>query len=496
MPAAAAETPRVLLMPLTIHAPQDHHAFLKEGLRSMFVSRLANEGLDVMSEEAAAGVLQEADRDGIESDERAEALTRRSGAGYGIYGSVTTLGGGYSLDLALVDLTKTPPKLTRISEATNQEQLIPKLADVAYRFRAVIEGVDPRRFLAAAGGATEDEDAAGLLFQSADDGHTFQPTGYTSVRMNIVSFDVGDLEGDGTSEIVIISRSKLVIAKRDSGTLAMQDVLNVGTGEEFLRVSVGDADRDGRSEIYLVSLYGKRAQTTAYHWDGEFRERFRMPGHLNAVRDVKIGKTVLLFQNSKLEQLFSGDIHRMELEGQGKPARKEKIPFEEGAQLYTLAFADINRDAVGEFLGLQEGGYLCVWDPTGTLLWQGTTKLEGSNNQVTLGARPSPGQEPTPIELTGRVMAADLDRDGRREVIAAHNLSIFDILERFRIYKESRILAYKTESSAVLSKTWVTRKINYAIADLQVDGTTLYVVGQKGRFSKMGTGSSRIMWFE
>ena len=495
-PVTAAEKPEVLLLPLKIFAPQEQHTFLRQGLRSMFVSRLTGEGLSVVSDKEMEKLLQEGDRNGIDSEGRAEELVRRAGAGYGIFGSVTTLGGGYSLDLALLDVTKTPPSLERVTEATEQDRLIPKLADVAYRFRAIIEGIDYRRLMAGGpGAATGEQGPMGLFFQATAEGQTFQPAGYTNMRMAVMSFDVADLNGDGVKEIVVTGRNKLIIAHRENENLVMKDMLNVAVGEEFLRVSLADGDKDGTFEIYLVSLYGMRAQTNVYTWNKTFQKRFRQDGHINALRDNQTGRTVFLFQNSMLNQFFSGDIYVMEYEGRGELTKKNAIDFDDGAQIHTLAYADINRDAVGEFIGLQENGYLTVWTPDGTMLWEGTTELGGSNNAVEVGERDSPDELPPRTEISGRVIAADLDGDGRREILAARNFAGFDLLERLRIYKTSRIFAYKTEGS-VLEKAWSTRKINYSIADLQVVGNTIYMAGQKGQFSKMSAGESRIMWFE
>ncbi len=495
-PARCENKPRVLLLPFRVFAPEDKQGFLGQGLHSMFVSRLESEGLDLIPQEVSRRMLSTDELKGVSGEGRAEELGQEVQADYVIFGSVTALGGGYSLDLGILDLQKDPPELTRISEATNEEQLIPKLADVAYQFRAVVEGVDVRRYQAASPGGVlpEGEGSMGLFFRPTAESYGFQPSGYSTLRTAIVSLDTGDLNGDGKVEIVAVSRSRLLVTQREGDSLILKDQIEAGMGEEFLRVSTGDLDGDRKAEIYLVRLSGKRAQSTIYTWDGGFRKIGSYSGHLNVIKDQRAGRTMLLSLGSKLNKFFSGKIHRMEPGSNGSISKGEGLPLK-GPQLYSLTLADLNRDGRMEFLGLDEKGYLTVWDAGGKALWEGNEKLGGSNNTVEVGNLPGPGDLPPIQEINGRVIVADVDKDGTREVIAAKNISIMDVLERLRVYKTSKLIAYKSEGTS-LSQAWTTREIQYAVADIQEEGGTIYLGCQKGQFSKMSEGSSRIMWFE
>jgi TolB-like protein len=494
-PAPAEEKPSVLLLPFQVFAPEEQHAFLSQGLRSMFVSRLSGEGLNVLPDSALQDLLTEADRKGVSAEERARELGSKAGAAYTIFGTVTAFGGGYSLDLGILDFKKAPPKLTRVSEATQEDRLIPKLADVAYEFRAIIEGIDRRRFQTAGGEEDPGEEGTmGLFFTRQAESYGFEPTGYVNMRGTVVSFDTGDLDGDGTAEIVMATTDKLYIASRDGDTLVNRDYLEARTGELFLRVSVGDMDGNGRSEIYLVSLYGKRAQTSIYGWEGQYRVITREYGHLNVVKDPSLGKRFLFFQNSLVNRLFAGDIHYMELGAGGSLKRLDPLPIE-NPQFYTLAAADVNADATIEFVGLNERGYLHLWTAEGTVLWRGDAELGGSNTAVIVGDKTAPDADAWQTEISGRLIVADIDDNGTREVIVPRNIAVFGMIERLNYYKTSRVLAYQVDGTS-LNKAWATRTIKYAIADLQQEGGTLYIAGQEGKLSKISTGKSRIMWFE
>jgi hypothetical protein len=495
-PGFADAKPRVLLLPFKIHAPEEQHAFLSQGLRSMFISRLTGEGLDVLPEDVTRSIISEADREGVESNQRALELGIEAGAEHVIFGTVTAMGGAFSLDLGITDLEKDPPKLTRISDTTDESGLIPNVADVAYRFRAVIEGVDPRRFQAAASSERlpEAEGTMGLFFQPTAEAYGFEPTGYTNMRTMIVSLDTGDLNGDGRHEIVLLARDRLMVASRDEDTMTLRSQMNVSPGEEFLRVSVGDINRDGRAEIYLVRFYGHRAQTLVLEWDGEFRTLAKQPGHLNVVKNERMGTRFLVFQGSRMNRLYTGDIFLAELGPGNTLTQKQVLPLE-GAQIYTLATADLNRSGHAEILGLDQSNRLNIWDINGKSLWRGNQELGGSNNMIEIGDRPAPGDDPPLVEINGRIVVADIDGDGIEEVIATRNIASFGMLDRLRVYKTSKLIAYKAEGLN-LERAWSTREIRYAMADIQVEGRTIYLGGHKGERSKMTVGSSRIMWFE
>jgi len=110
----------------------------------MFVSRLSEEGLQIIDDDKLYPLLKETEKEGINSRDRAEELGRALKADFAVFGSLTSIGTVYSLDLSVLDLGKEPPKETRISEAVTEDQFIPKVSDLVHDIKAVIAGVDIR----------------------------------------------------------------------------------------------------------------------------------------------------------------------------------------------------------------------------------------------------------------------------------------------------------------------------------------------------------------
>ncbi len=271
---ARAEARTLALFPLKILADPGK-TYLREGLKTILVSRLAGEDLLILGDAALEPVLSAEDREGVTDPGRAEDLARRLKADYAVFGSVTSLGTGYSLDLTLLDLTKEGARLARVSEAAEENQFIPRMAEVGLELRAAIAGETRPRGRVAGGAAEREaakglfarlgrEDAApgaeeGLLFRPTREYHTFQPTGSFRIDKTVMAMDMGNLDGAGAAELVLIDRKNLWVYQLEDGVYSPRDKREAGMGEDFLRVSVGDVNGDGRAEIYLVSRYGTRA---------------------------------------------------------------------------------------------------------------------------------------------------------------------------------------------------------------------------------------------
>jgi len=527
---AYASTKTLVLFPLAVYADQSK-AYLGQGIKSMLISRISDRGIEMIPDEKYIPLLGKKEKEGIVAKERAEELARVLKANYAIFGSITTIGGGYSLDLSLLEVGKDGSKLTRISKAVDEEQLIPQLSDVAYQLRAFIEGKKipatqtagkPAKKLAGGPGRKVAEKATvlpqplttkgifsliesdkqgptaiekGLFFKPTREYQGFKPTGKISVGMSVMAFDMGDLDGKAGLELVVLGRKKLLLYARQGASFVLKDTLKAGFGEDFLKVSAGDTDNDGMAEIYLISRYGIRARSTVLQWAGTFKRLDRRVGHMQVVKNPVSGKALLLFQDSKVDEFFSGRIYIMNYGEGGKLTKGEKLPKLKGAQFYTLALFDTDKDGDSEWIGLGEESRLYVWDKQGEVLWRGDKHLGGTNNAIALGDA-EPGEPPPRIAFNTRLLITDIDGDGKREILAIKNIPLIEHVVNFKVYTKSLLIVYRIEEGQRLSPAWTTGDIDWCLTDMQAQDQTLFLAAQKGKVSNIGKGSSQIMWFE
>ncbi|MFC1534236.1 hypothetical protein ACFL7M_12815 [Thermodesulfobacteriota bacterium] len=489
---------RVAVFPFLIYGDPSK-AYLSRGLKSMFISRLSGGDLEVMGDESYGPLLNEKEKGGIASGERAKELAGRLKANYAIFGSVTAVGDGYSLDLSILDLGKKESEPTTISEAVNEDQLILKLADMAYQFRSIIEGVPLSSVRRAGLPSTPEPEKAGRLFIGDErSGSGFQPTGRLPLRMQALAFDMGDLNGNGNAEWVVLGRKKLLVYSReDGGTPVLRGSLEPSIGESFLKVSVGDADRNGRSEIYLVTLYGSTVRTVVWEWSaGKFKRLFHQRGNVQVLRAPSGDRPVILFQDSGIEEPFLGPISVADYGKKDKLIPSQNLAGLKNAQFYTLALHDFNGDGHADFFGLDKDSRLNVWDRDGDSLWKGTEKWGGTNHTIGVGEDPQFMHNPEyTLPLNSRLVIMDIDRDGKKEVVTVKNKAITELVENLASYTKGNLVAYRIESGRLV-RAWTSREFSYCISDMQTDGNSLYLAAHKIKFTNISSGTGVVMWFD
>ncbi len=514
---ALSSDKKVLLLPLTMYAdrPLDH---IRKGAASMLASRLAGGGIAVIGPESIESYLNEEEKRGITSEKRAQELMRKLDADYAIIGAITAVGSKYSLDFSLLKSEKGGLPLTRLSKVVGEDRFIPEFSDVANQLRAAIEGksitsreisrppVLPKTSPAKGIFSRLEQDKErpseqeeGIAFKPTTESKPVKPTGKIPLDMEAMSFDMGDLDGDGNVELVVVDREKMLVYQREGRSFVLVDTLNAPWGEEFFKVSVGDIDNNGRAEIYVVSLYGMRARSSVFERASELTRLSRMTGHLRVVKDPIEMKTILLFQGSEVNQFFSGPIYQMNYGERGKLNKGPELPEMRGAQFYTLVRYDLNEDGNHEWVGLgkpnlDDKSRLHVWGERGQLLWQGKEELGGTNNAIRTGQAPPEGLPPR-ISFNSRLVVADIDGDGRRDVVALENIPMIGKLLNFKVYVKSQLIAYRVEDTT-LSPAWSTGEIDYCVTDMQTEGKSLFLAAHKGKVSNIGKKSGLIMWFE
>lgn len=509
---------KIVLLPVAIYAdkPLEH---VRRGVASMLASRLYGKGLEIINQDRIETYLSEKEKQGITSEKRAEELIRKLRADCGIFGSITAIGSGYSLDLALVEVgTEDLKRVTRVSKTTEEDQFIPVLSDAANQLRAALEGkgiaqreisrspVPPKTSPAKDIFSKFEHDKArppdqekGITFKPTTEPKPLKPTGKIPLNMAVMSFDMGDLDGDGTVELVAIERAKLHVFKREEKAFVLIDTHKASWGEEFFKVSVGDIDNNGKAEIYVVGLYGMRARTSVFERVGEFRRLRRKTGHIRIIKDPIEKKSLLVFQGSKVNEFFSGPMHYMNYDEKGKLIKGEELPEMRGAQFYTLIRSDLDKDGSIEWLGfgqanLYEQARLHLWGKRGELLWRGEKDLGGTNNAIRVGEN-TPYGPPPRISFNSRLVFTDIDGDGGKEIVTLLNTPMIKHSQNFKVYIKSRLIAYERQGSG-LSPGWITEEIDYCITDMQSYGQSLFLAAHKGKISNIGKKSGLIMWFE
>lgn len=191
----------------------------------------------------------------------------------------------------------------------------------------------------------------------------------------IVDFDVGDLNGDGKTEFILIDRYRVMIFESKKGYL--KQIAQVKTRKSinhFLTVDVGDINGNGRDEIFVTNQMGDTLSSFALETKPKqkgFHYIWKDANlHFRIIRPMG-KKPVLMSQSPGFNEPFHGPIKRVLFKnGKYQQGRKLNIPEVYGKHfiLHGLTQQDLNDNGKADTVVLDNSYHLRVYSPEGRLV--------------------------------------------------------------------------------------------------------------------------------
>jgi len=416
---------KVALLPLTIHSDENLD-YLKEGTYAMFSSRVELEGRVMVMERAAVKKAISQVPGEIDS-ETAKKIGETLGADYVVFGSLTKLGGSASVDLKVLEVKGEKPASPVYVQANKLEEIISQVDVLARRVdekilgyplspppveRPAVAAVPPAVVAAAPAAAAAASAAAaappaaaaipppppGLRpMTSGRPGGVSPSSGFwqsTPFSFRVVGMAMGDVDGDGRNEVVLIDEKNLWIYRWEN-ELKLIKKLSGGKLSQYLAVDVGDIDKDGKAEIFVTNLEGDATETSPRRLssfavtfrEGDYRVIAKnIPWYLRVVGWGERG-SVLLGQKRGYNIPYEAPIYEMGWDGKGyKEVRKM-----EAAKVYSLyGFTPFFHEGKTYYAFIDSDFRLKVLDPKGTVTWR-SQGAYGSDITFQVKALPAAG---------------------------------------------------------------------------------------------------------
>ena len=486
----------VVVVPFSINSSETID-YVRDGIWDMLISRLsAGDTIEVISKQAISDAVKALGKSEIKED-NAYSLAKRLHSDYVVWGTVTKIGKGLSIDGKVLDIRNRTSHEGLFQQCETIDAVIPKVNDFASKVESIIlgstaqgkpaeeGGVEGTRQVAASSAEENPADLSAFNPGIVSASKTTDSIGFwlsDKIAKRFKGLDIGDVDADGRNEIVVIDDRTVMIYRREGDALVLLHTIQGRMYDNYIAVDTADVNRNGIREIFVTNVNGSQVESFVLEYrDGGFEKTATELKWFLRVIGTPV-EPMLLAQSRGIDAAFGDGIYSISWKD-GRYVEDKRIPVPAGLSIYGLTIDAIDASGIERCIALGEYDHLCIYAKTGKalsqihilgggdeLLWKSDEVYGGSNNVFNYGGnRPAGYSADTPdnvyIEL--RVLTVDMNRDGKREVLIAKNLSsVGNILKNLKVYSGSEL--YHLEWDGIgMRENWKTRKIQGYIADYQ-----------------------------
>jgi TolB-like protein len=522
---------RVTILPFKINAEKDL-SFLGDGILSMLSSRISwNDRVTVSDPGETATALKAIVPPLNESTAR--DIGNRLAADYVLFGSLTFLGKGMSIDVKVVDLSGDMTVHSFFKQSSDMDDIIPQINHLAEEINGKVfgkitaiqqprKGVDKQSTLYThpeqlMSGEAVDAQSQPVPAQQSKQavpparpapmapsviGPTAQFWKSNGLDMRIRGLSLGDVTGDGKIETVVVSSQKLIVYRLDDRRFHKIEEIEGKKHLQYIAVDVADINQNNHAEIFVTALNANSGNLESFvlEWTGS--NLVPITGiekwYFRVQNDLKRGP-LLLGQKRSHGDLFHGNVYELVWRG-GAYQPQQKVQLPKGVNLFEFARGDVLSNGSSTTLVLADDDHLRVYSPSGEQQWESADPYSGSEHYLERTDNPEELGTDNPEELVylpHRLLLADLNGDGEIEVILVNNQrSTGRYFKRFRRFKSGQIESLSWDGLGLTSR-WQTRKLSgyisdYALQDIDNDGKVELVaaiVSQRGNLMKRAKSS-------
>ncbi len=514
MSTSAFSIVKIAVSPFSIQAPPDLN-YLKKGLRNLFVSRLSVPGkIQAVALDKAVSLpvpLGESI-----NQEQGLALNNITRADYLLVGNITAIGQMVNIDSWLynLDTGKEPKKFS--AQATDLNNVVQQVNQMATSIvislgvkdgqeKAIAENVNPQ---AASTNNQAKPSALDVLVNPLLQQQNISYLNPNFIEITpedilknmgvwrsqtipdgLVGMDIGDVDGDGKTEIVTVSYKKLSIFQRQGAGLRLLGSYQARRMDRFIWCCLIDLDGDDREEIVVTNMRLKNVTQGGFEnsmdrADTEFSEPssmiFRWTNHkiqlvkknlpyfLNVI--MLEGNKLLIGQKQAPNRGFGKEIYEMTYKnGNLEPMRVLNAP--KYCNVFNFAIADVDSNGSNEYIVILPNNKLAIFDSNGTKMWKSRHRFGATTNYVIGKIDDARFNVRDYYYLPTPILVTDLNDDGTVELVVNRSPEYSRFLPSgFKYYESGQIVSLSWDQIGLI-ENWATREISGMVTSIRIGDT-------------------------
>lgn len=515
-----ADVSRVMVLPFDGAAGGDFK-YLTDSVRTMISSRLAAKpGVEVVDYTLTAEELSALHGAEAGAGSAGESIFTKFKVDGIISGALYSLQTGLKIQVTLNKKVSAPIQEGVFTAlAVNEEHIIPSVEELVDEIVARGLGAQSEGALLAEMQSAGKEGAAGFSTEHPE--KTFKKGLYggaiiaesnmkveslgvrrsSELPLMIVSMVTGDLDNDGTLEIVAASRTGVEIYRFDETLSKKLAEYSFAKTYKIHAVNIADLDNDGKKEIYVSANNNIAAASAIFSWSAPAGLRPIMTGIDYYIRPVKAPADgwILAGQRGSRDAqagYMGKNIVKLSMAAESKELTEEKVlPLPRNIRLFDFVWADLDGNGVQEVVSIDRHDKLLVYDANNSLLWVSDNDYGGSRNFIgpakssvssvgdLFGKNDNVKFEQQTIYVPTRLLVEDIDKDGSAEIIVGNNKRTTPKwFSNFREYDGGSVVCLSWRDSKMLD-VWKTNTVTGYLADY----TFLLAEGQASKASGNAT---------
>lgn len=473
--------PRIAVLPWKVNAAGDM-GYVKNAMSDMLVSRLGSGKAEIVRPDQVGEV---ASGKGELNDHGALSAGKALKADYALYGSLTIFGNAVSLDARLVNIN-TGEAAPFASKGTGIESVIglaDKLSTDVISFlnpkaealpaAVEVKPVSPAPVAASAAPAPAPAGGGGFIVKA--DSSKEQPVLWKGRDMDgmYLAMAAADLDKDGAKELFLISERSVTIARYNAKGMEVIKEIKDKQAQNVAVTSI-DSDNDGASEVYVSRVSdGKSKGMLIEYLNGEYVVTASNLGWMMRAVDINGKGPVFLGQRFRSIDGFYGDLKRLRKDG---GALKEEGSFEIGlprkVNIFNFESFIFTGAKAPDLVTLDERQYLTLYAAKEKGWDQGFKSADYYGGTLNLVKPKDAGADSKPVFIEGRYFQADLNKDGKKELIIKKNTpgGLGRSAEVPSSFKTGEIISLSWDvAGGAAFENWRTKQVGGYIADFFID---------------------------